>query len=566
MNKGKRWQEEENISIISNILNNISINQISNLLGRSEYAISKQIEKLLSNYGVNITELYQNLLIQKIKEYSNKFKIDFKINLNNNLNNNFNNNFNNEIFSNENDCKKNNNESKNEEYDENEESKKNNFKIKNEVTICLDDIVNNVINYTEDTNNLNQEQIKCYNTAIKGKNLLITGSGGVGKSTVIKQIIKYFKRNNKNIGVTSSTGVSASLINGTTIHSFLKIGLATNSHVELYEKLKAKKNKQDYNKLRRLEVLIIDEISMIDDKLFNKIAAYLSLIKEIKKPFGKIQIILCGDFYQLPPINNTYCFKSNIWNRLKINIIELKQQMRQIEDIKFQSILNNVKINNITDEIYEELSKLKTNILHNDIKPTIMYSRNMDIDKINTFEFNKLVNNTNAKKYSFPIKYDEINKKIKKYIKTIEDSELILCKGLQVMVTHNIDIANKITNGTRAIIIDIIYDAFSSIVKIKTLDNKKYDIKYVTYKNEFDNDIKYEFMPLKLAYAITIHKSQGQTLDYIQIDLGNSIFEYGMAYVALSRAKNLKSITLSDLSKNAFKANNEVIAFYNMIK
>jgi biotin operon repressor len=96
MNKGKRWQEEENISIISNILNNISINQISNLLGRSEYAISKQIEKLLSNYGVNITELYQNLLIQKIKEYSNKFKIDFKINLNNNLNNNFNN----EIFSN----------------------------------------------------------------------------------------------------------------------------------------------------------------------------------------------------------------------------------------------------------------------------------------------------------------------------------------------------------------------------------------------------------------------------------------------------------------------------------
>jgi hypothetical protein len=119
-------------------------------------------------------------------------------------------------------------------------------------------------------------------------------------------------------------------------------------------------------------------------------------------------------------------------------------------------------------------------------------------------------------------------------------------------------LSKKIVNGTRAIIEEINYPN----ILIKTIDNTLYNISYVKYINEFDNEIQYDYIPIKLAYAITIHKSQGQTLDYIEIDLGSSVFEYGMAYVALSRAKNLKSIYISNLSRNSFKVNNEVIEFY----
>lgn len=519
MNKGKRWSKDENQLLIQELLKTQSINLVSKKLERSEYAITKQIEKILLNNNINIIEEYNTLLIKSINKISNVIN-----------------------------------------YDNNKLQKIDNLQIKDDETE-IKSILNNIIDTIEDTNHLNVKQLECYNIAKKGKNILITGSGGCGKSTILKSIIKYYNRINKKIGITSSTGVSASLINGVTLHSFLKIGLGTKSHTELYEKLKFKKSKTDFNKLKNLEVLIIDEISMIDNKLFNKIAAYLSLIKEIKKPFGGIQLILCGDFYQLPPINNTYCFNSNIWNRLKINTIELTEKMRQIDDFKFQKLLDDIKINNITDNVYSELKLLKKNKLNSDIKPTIIYSKNVDVNSINNSEFNNLVNKTNATVYEFPFIYDSKNIKTKNYLKNLNNN-LKLCKGLQIMLTYNIDIINKLTNGTRCIIEEINYPE----VVIKTLDNKKYNINYTTYINENDVDIEYKFMPIKLAYAITIHNSQGQTLDYLEIDLGNDVFEYGMAYVALSRAKSLKSIYLSKLSRNAFKVNQDVINFYNALK
>jgi ATP-dependent DNA helicase PIF1 len=129
------------------------------------------------------------------------------------------------------------------------------------------------------------------------------------------------------------------------------------------------------------------------------------------------------------------------------------------------------------------------------------------------------------------------------------------------MITHNIDIPNQIVNGTRAIIVSI----NQSNILIKTVNNMLYNISYVKYTNELDNDIEYNYIPIKLAYSITIHKSQGQTLDYLEIDLGNSIFGNGMGYVALSRAKTLNSIYLSDLSRSSFRVSDKVIEFYKNI-
>lgn len=514
MNKGKRWSEEENIIIVKSIIHNTELSEIADNIGRSKYAINSQLEKLLLNSGIDIAKKYNEILINSI--------VDNKNALYEQLN-----------------------------YEENSD------KIEPEIYTIMDNIINTI----EDLDGLNDEQINCYNIAKNRKNLLITGSGGTGKSTVLKKIIKYFKNNNIHVGVTSSTGISATLINGTTLHSYLKIGIANKPVEELYNNLISRKNKSDYNRLLKLEVLIIDEISMIDNILFSKIAAYLSLIKQIKKPFGGIQIILCGDFHQLACINNDYCFTSKIWTKLKINIVELKIQMRQLNDNKLKYILENVKINNITDEIYEELEKLKYNKIDSDVKPTILYSKNVDVDKINQQEFDKLVKKHNYEVYTFPIQYDNTNNKINNYVKKLENTNIKLCKHLQIMITHNIDIPNQIVNGVRAIIVNINYPN----ILIKTVNNMLYNISYVKYTNELDKDIEYNYIPIKLAYSITIHKSQGQTLDCLEIDLGESIFGNGMAYTALSRAKTLNSIYLTNLSRNAFKVSNKVLDFYKNI-
>lgn len=522
-----------NFELIINILNNKSINIISIEFNIDYDNIIRQLEKILTLKYINVDHIKNRLISQNDKQ----FKSIYENLLISNIKYLFKGMQNEELLF---DLHK--------IYD---------IEIQHEVNYS----VNNIISEIEETANLNDEQLICYQNVKNNNNILITGSAGCGKSFLLKSIISYLKRNNKKFGVTSSTGISATLINGTTIHSFLKIGLATKPVNELYEKIK--NNRFHYKKLQQLDTLIIDEISMINDKLFNKIAGYLSLIKKIKKPFGKIQLILCGDFYQLPPINGNYCFKSNIWHRLRLVTIQLKQQMRQINDTYFQYLLEQVKINNITDEIINKLSELRYNNFNDDIQPTILYSKNVDVSKINQDEFDKLIKRTNNNIYDFSIKYDKKNNKTKEFLKNnpIYQTKLKLCKGLQIMVTHNLNLSYNISNGTRGIITHINEER----IKIKTLDDTEYNIRYIKYENNIEDDITFEYIPLKLAFAVTIHRSQGQTLDCIQINLGDDIFEYGMAYVALSRAKTLNSIYLSDLSKKAFKVHPDVIKFYNDI-
>jgi DNA replication protein DnaC len=274
INSGKRWSKDDNKYILDSIKNDINISNIALELGRTERSVECQLDKLLKLYDENYENKYKNFLKeQAIVSYDILLKSINISNVSTKL------------------------------------LKPDLNVINKEIKSILDNIISNI----EDTNELNKEQLYAYNSVKNGNNIFISGSSGAGKSYCLKQIIKYLIKNKKKIGITSSTGSSASLIDGVTLHSFLKIGLATKSAEELYENVKIK-YPSILNKIKNLDVLIIDEISMIDNILFSKIAKYISLIKGINKPFGNLQLILCGDFHQLPPINNLYCFESKVWN------------------------------------------------------------------------------------------------------------------------------------------------------------------------------------------------------------------------------------------------------------
>lgn len=403
----------------------------------------------------------------------------------------------------------------------------------------------------------NTKQLEAIHNIKLNKNVFVTGSGGTGKSFILQYIIKWYYENNINIGVTASTGSAAFLINGKTIHSYLGIGLATASAEDLANKT-IKKNYNLYNKLYKLQTLIIDEISMISADLFDKISKYLSIIKKNKKPFGGIQLILSGDFCQLPPVNGNYCFISDTWKLLNIQKIILNELVRQKNDDIFQNILEELRWGICSDKNFKILKELKNTNFSNDIIPTKLYPINVNVDKINNNELTKLLN-TGATKYIYINRYSS-HPDTKLWANSNKQPKCVeLCIGAQVLVTYNID--NFIVNGTRGIIISL--DTNYVHIKINKSNNQIIIIPYITIISNENENIFMSFMPLKLAYALSIHRCQGYTLDAIEIDIGSSIFEYGQAYVSLSRAKSLSSIKIIDIKKSSFKTHPLVKEFYN---
>lgn len=379
---------------------------------------------------------------------------------------------------------------------------------------------------------LNQEQLEVLYKINNGKNILITGSAGVGKSFLIDYIIDRY--NHRNIGLSAMTGCAAILIHGSTVHSYLGIGLGHES-VELLL-LKVKSNKRVYKKLKYLDILIIDEISMLDSALFDKIDSLLQLIRCNTRPFGGIQVILVGDLFQLPPIQNHYCFLSHKWDDAEFNTFLLKRNMRQT-NAQFQEMLERLRWGKCSDEDFNALSALKNTEFPEHILPTRLYPKNVDVDSINKKELEKLLEGKEPMKYQ-----------------TLE-----ICKYAQVILTYNIDLPAGLVNGARGYVIN--YTPAEILVKFQ--NGLERWITYVSIKNRDGKE--HTFMPLKLAWALSIHKSQGMTIDALEVDLGQNIFTYGQAYTALSRAKTMESIKIINLSKSAFRVSPAVVDFYSNI-
>lgn len=405
---------------------------------------------------------------------------------------------------------------------------------------------------------MNSEQLKAFEKAQERHNLFITSSAGCGKSFTLNHIIKWAKERRIECAVTASTGCAAYLIQGRTIHSYLGIGLAKKTAKELADYIKYRKP-FIVTKLRALEMLIIDEISMINAELFDKISEFLSIIRGSSKPFGGVQIILCGDFAQLPPTEGTYCFLSQVWNKSNIETITLKTMMRQNNDLKFKEILEELRWGLCTKDTLIILKSLVgTQFKNTGIIPTILYSMNVDVDAINNGKYNKLIENGADNRV-----YNTITTVAgKSWALSLKIPDKVdICIGAQVVLTWNVSQDDGLINGSRGVILD--FDIKGPVVRF--VNGQERTIEYTKIIDQDDPTLIISFIPIRLAYALTIHKSQGMTLDAVILDLGDSIFEYGQAYTAISRVRNLESIRIINVKKKSFKTHKDVLEFYNKI-
>jgi ATP-dependent DNA helicase PIF1 len=406
---------------------------------------------------------------------------------------------------------------------------------------------------------MNAKQQLAFNAVVKGQSILLTGSAGTGKSFVMTQVIKWAKENDKKIGITASTGLSAYLIRGRTIHSFLGIGLGKKSP-EMMAQFVMSKNKPLMKRLIALDILIIDEISMIDAELLDKISSYLSIIRKNVIPFGGVQLVLSGDFAQLPPISRKYCFEAEAFKTANVTTILLDDLVRQEGDTLFKDILEELRWGVCTKHTLKILKSLYKTEFANGVIPTRLYSHNTDVDRINEQEFKKLVE-SGAETYVYDTTYSK-HPMAKHWAESIKVPEKVqLCVGAQVYITWNLQGMEQpcpLMNGTRAVVVAL----SQKNVSIQLVNGNTVVVEPYTLTSEEDEKITTTFMPLKLAYAISIHKSQGMTLDAVEIDLGEKIFEYGQAYTALSRARTLSSVRLISVKASSFKTHPKVNEFY----
>lgn len=389
-------------------------------------------------------------------------------------------------------------------------------------------------------------------------NIFLTGPSGTGKSTLIKLYKKKFG-NSRKIAITSTTGISALLIGGTTLHSYLGIGLGQSSVESLHRKI----SKSQYLKKRwkELDSLVIDEVSMLSPELFDKLETLARLIRKNNKPFGGIHLVLTGDFLQLPVVkNDKFCFEAQTWSKCIHHIIYLDQIERQ-KDTEFQRCLNHLRIGDVNEEVKTILRSRENVELKNDkgILPTIIHTVNSDVDYVNRLELAKLAHQ-DIYEYELETKVFAEGVDPEKYIKGCNAPVYLqLCIGAQVMLLTNLDLERELANGSRGVIIGF----REQLPVVRFLNGEEVAIDYHVWEVE-DNDkkqIEIIQIPLRLAWCITVHKCQGQTLDYAIVDLGR-VFEYAQTYVALSRVKTLEGLSIRNLNFNTIRAHPVAVDFY----
>jgi ATP-dependent DNA helicase PIF1 len=391
---------------------------------------------------------------------------------------------------------------------------------------------------------MNPEQQLALDDVLAGRNVFITGGAGVGKSFLVNEIVSACK---KTIGVCAMTGCAALLINGTTLHSYLAIGLGKDTPQKLA--LTVRKYPPVMARIIDTDILLIDEVSMLSDELFEKIDEFLQCVKRSKKLFGGTQLVLVGDPFQLCPVVGSYCFTSPVWNKCNFATHRLTTNMRQQGDPFFKEILDRVRWGGCNQEDLTILKKLRDTQFPDGIQPTRLYSKNVSVDAINTQELLDL----GAAIVDFPmVARDDADKKWASAHRIPE--KVRLCVGAQVMCTKNIPDLG-LANGSRGVITAI----DSTGVSFKKLSGAVVRVPVVVAP-----ETTLTYLPIKLAWAITIHSAQGMTIDALEVDLGEDIFAFGQAYTGLSRGTSLSSVRIANVLPSSFVTSSTVKNFFQI--
>ena len=441
-----------------------------------------------------------------------------------------------------------------------------------------------------------------------GQNVFITGPAGSGKTFVVNQYIRYLKDHDVPIGITASTGIAATHMGGVTIHSWSGIGIKdylSEDDIEAISQRAAVRKK-----IEEAQVLIIDEVSMLHHFRLDLVDQVLKHVRKSSEPFGGIQMVLCGDFFQLPPVSRMgeqrpqFIYHSDSWKQGKFAVCYLSENYRQGDDVSL-AILNEIRSGEVSERSQELLrgrfkkltpavaasesdlststggrTKRDTLSLRGDgdisldveetidlneqetlIEPTRLYTHNIDVDTVNDRELGKV--------QAHECIYEMTSKGRKPLVETLKKSclapeKLRLKKGARVMCVKN-NFEKGYVNGTLGVIVSCGHGVDPVIRAAATPDfpeGRLLTIELATWQIEDDGKVLAEIhqYPLRLAWAITVHKSQGMSLDAIEVDLSRS-FEAGMGYVALSRVRTLAGLRILGLNQHALKVNHEVLEY-----
>jgi ATP-dependent DNA helicase PIF1 len=406
------------------------------------------------------------------------------------------------------------------------------------------------------------------NTALNilktGQNVFLTGSAGTGKTYILNEYILYLKSRRIYPTIVAPTGIAASHLNGQTIHSFFSLGIRNEIDESFIQSLLEKKYLQ--MRFSKLSVLIIDETSMVSPFVFSSMNIILKTFKNNDKPFGGIQVVLSGDFFQLPPIarsktDKRFAWQVSSWKELDLQTCYLEKKFRQNDDVLI-SILDEIRSGKISSKTHDALNSRIGITLDTAFKPTKLYTHNLDVDKINNDELSKL----SSPVQNFFYTSQGVKSNIEKIFKSSMVQEKIVLKKDAVVIFIKNNPEKGYINGTTGIVIDFSKDENLPIVKL----SNGYTVKVPFEDWSIENDkgsitAKVSQLPLKLAWAITIHKSQGMTLNSAQIDLSKT-FEVGQGYVALSRIKSIKGLELIGFNDTALMVDPLILSIDNRIK
>ncbi len=396
---------------------------------------------------------------------------------------------------------------------------------------------------------------------LSGKSVLLTGPAGSGKTFVLNEFVRRAKRMGKHVAVTATTGLAATHLGGNTIHSWSGIGI----HDELQPHFEEHLLKTRRDIIEKTDVLIIDEISMLHDFRLDMVDIITRAVRSNDEPFGGLQVILCGDFFQLPPVNRregregSFVVNSQAWADLNPVICYLGEQHRQ-DDETFLSILNALRAGDLRRHHAEVLmGRVDTNIDGENI--TELHTINIDVDRINSEKLDELGGDV--------VSYTMFTTGKDNYVETLKRSclaleNLELKKGAFVMCIKNSQ-DRSYANGSLGVVID--FEPMTDYPIIELRNGKVITMRPETWELR-DGDKKrasINQIPLRLAWAITVHKSQGMTLDAAKIDLRRA-FVPGMGYVALSRVRRLDSLSLFGINRMALTVSEEALSIDSQLR